>query len=245
MNRPCSKNRFSLTLSLLLALALIPAPGSAEIPLRPFSASYKLYKGKKYIANTELKLERSGEHWRWSSLTTARGIYSWFTRKQPYTETSFSLAGDEFLLREILVTDAGKNKKRDESALFDWEQGRLEVLRKGKRRQLRLESGVYDYQSIHLLAATMERQQMQTAAIDFYRKGKLVKSRLVYGGLHPISVDGTSFRANLYEQEIVGSKSIVRYYYDAENPLLPVRIERLEADESPAILILRQVHWGL
>jgi hypothetical protein len=233
-----------LRLSLLLLIALGQPCAAAEISLRPFNASYNLYKGGMHIAITELKLERAGEHWRWSSLTKARGIYAWFTDKQPYTETSFNQVDNEVRLREILVADRGKNG-RFESARFDWAKGEIDVLRKGKRRQVQLVDPVYDYQSIHLLAATMGQKQLTRATLDFYRKGKLVKSRFVYSGQGRVDVNGSSIDANVYEQMIVKSNSKIKYYYDADNPLLPLRIEKLESGESPAILTLHQVDWGL
>lgn len=244
MNRLCSKNRFNLTLSLLLVIAFGQPCAAAEVPLRPYTASYSLYKGGMHIAITELKLERAGEHWRWSSLTSARGVYAWFTRKQPYTETSFSQVDDKTRLREILNSDSGK-KKAYESARFDWDLGKIDVLRKGKRWQVQLVEPVYDYQSIHLLAAVMGRQQLTKATVDFYRKGKLVKSRFVYSGKDRVDVNGSSIDANVYEQMIVRSNSKIKYYYDADNPLLPLRIEKLESGESPSILTLRQVDWEL
>ncbi len=245
MNRFCLKNRSRSRLSLLLlALSLIPAAYAADVPLRPLSASYDLHKGKRHIANTEIKLDRIGDYWRWSSLTTAHGIYAWFTRKQPYTETSFSQAGGEIWISEILITDARK-KKNPEVARFDWNKGEMDVLRKGKREQLQLRAAVYDYQSIHLLAAVMGRQQLETTTIDFYRKGKLVKSELVYSGRQSLEISGQTRDANVYEQVTATSKSRIKYFYDAGNPLLPLRIERFETGEKPTILTLRQVDWGL
>ncbi len=245
MNMPCLKNRSRSRLSLLLlALSLIPPAYAADVPLRPFSASYDLLKGKRHIADTEIRLERAGEHWRWSSLTTAHGIYAWFTRKQPYTETSFSQSGGEFWISEILITDARK-KKNPEMARFDWNKGEMEVLRKGKRKQFQLRAAVYDYQSIHLLAAVMGQQQLETTTIDFYRKGKLVKSELAYSGRQSLEISGQTRDANVYEQVVATSKSRIRYFYDTEKPLLPLRIEKLEAGEKPTILNLRQVDWGL
>jgi hypothetical protein len=225
-------------------LSLIPTAYAADFPLRPFSANYDLHKGTRHIANTKLKLKRSGELWRWSSHTIARGVYAWFTRKQPYTETSFSQAGSEFRLSEILIADARK-KKNAESARFDWVKGELEVFRKGKRKQLQLQAGVYDYQSIHLLAATMGQQHLEKMTVDFYRKGKLVKSILAYIGQQDVDINGQTLSANVYEQRMVKSNSRIMYYYDAENPLLPLRIEKLETGEKPAVLTLRQVDWGL
>ncbi len=245
MKRPRLKNRSRSTLSLLLLLlSTIPAGYATELQLTPFNASYDLHKGKRHIAITDIKLTPSGENWRWSSLTTARGVYAWFTRKRPYTETSFSRIGDEFRLIEILIADAGK-RKQQELASFDWDKGLLEVFRKGKRKRLSLSERVYDYQSIHLLAALMGQRQLTQMTVDFYRKGKLVESSLIYNGRQQLDLNGKSIEVNVYRQNIASSDSEISYYYDAANPLLPIRIEQIESGKKPAILTLRRVDWDL
>lgn len=238
------KIRSSSSLSLLLVWSLFPAAVTAEVALRPFNANYDLHRGNSHIGNTELVLERRGNRWRWRSLTKAQGVYAWFTRKQPYTETSFSPADSEFLLNEILISDARK-KSNYELASFDWNKSQLEVFRKGKHRQLRLEAKVYDYQSIRLLAAIMVQQRQVERRIDFYRKGKLVKSRMTYMGRQILDLDGKNMDVNVYEQVISKSKSTIKYYYDAANPLLPLRIEKLEPRKKPSVLTLRRIDWGL
>lgn len=239
------KNRFRSKLSLLLLLlSAVPCGYASDLSLTPFKASYDLHKGKRYIAITELKLTADGDNWRWSSLTTARGIYAWFTRKRPYTETSFSHADNELRLSEILIADAGK-RKQQETAKFDWQKGQLQVLRKGKRKRVPLSGTVYDYQSIHLLAALMRRRQLTEATVEFYRKGKLVESSLIYNGRQALELNGKSMDAEVYQQSITGSDSEITYYYDAAKPLPPLRIEQREPGKKPAILTLREVDWGL
>lgn len=238
------KIRSDSILSLLVLVASLAPAVSAEVAPRPFSANYDLLRGNKHIANTELKLERSGNRWRWRSHTRARGVYAWFSRKQPYTETSFSLTDGEFQLNEILISDA-RNKNRYELASFNWDKAELEVFRKGQHKQSRLESEVYDYQSIHWLAAVMGRRQETERNMHFYRKGKLVDSRLIYAGRQNLELDGRTIAAKVYEQTLVESKSRIKYYYDAANPLLPLRIEKLEPGKKPSALTLRQVDWGL
>ena len=245
MNRLHLKNRFSSRLSLLLLmLGACTSAAASGPPLRGFSASYDLHKGSRHIATTELRLQRDGEQWRWSSLTRARGVYQWFVRKQPLVQTRFGRHANGFRLHEILVGDARKNKNK-ESALFDWDKGEMQVIRKGKRKQARLTGSVYDYLSIHLLAAEMGIAGNDEASVDFYRKGKLVKSRLAYGGRETIDLDGRTMQALVYQQDIAESRSRVRYFYDPANPLLPLRIETLEPGESPAVLTLRRVDWDL
>lgn len=239
------KNRSRSTLNLLLLLLLAaPAGYASELSLTPFKASYDLHKGKRYIAITELELTAAGDNWRWSSLTTARGVYKWFTRKRPYTETSFSLVENEFRLSEILIADAGK-RKQQESAKFDWNKGQLQVLRKGRHKQLPLTDTVYDYQSIHLLAALMRRQQLTEATVEFYRKGKLVESSLSYNGRQTLELNGKSIDAEVYQQSITGSDSEIKFYYDAAKPLPPLRIEQREPGKKPSILTLRPAERDL
>jgi hypothetical protein len=68
---------------------------------------------------------------------------------------------------------------------------------------------------------------------------------VVYSGEGNVDINGKSIDALVFEQVIVRSNSKIKYYYDANNPLLPLRIEKLESGESPAILSLREVNWDL
>ena len=243
MNRSRLKSRSNLSISLALLLLILPASVMAD-SLRAFSASYNLYRGGLHIANTELRLERAGDIWRWRLSTKARGVFSWFSRKHPQTETTFYQDENHVRLQQITISDSADEKKF-ENADFDWVNGQLNVLRKGKQKQLPLNGDVYDFQSIHLLAASMMRQQLKSTTIDFYHKGKLIKSRFVYGGKSLVDVDGRKIESNIYEQVITRSKAKIKYYYDAEHPMLPLRIETLESGKSASIMTIQTVDWTL
>lgn len=245
MTRPRSTNRFSLALSLCL-LCLTASSAFAEVPLRAFTASYDLNKGSMHFAIAELSLAPFDDHWRWSLTTRARGIYAVFYSKEPYSETVFSFDRQSMRLHKILITDereAEENADEYESASFDWVNRKMKVLRKGKRKQVELSAGVYDYQSIHLLAATMQRQRLEKATVNFYRKGNLADTRLIYQGEATVEVGDKSVDARVFTQTITGSRTKTTYYYDAQNPMLPLLIETRKDDDSPTILRLREVEW--
>ncbi len=246
MNANRSSNRCSFPISCLLLLIALSGSGAiaAEVPLRGFTASYDLYQGGMHIATARLSLEPSGEAWRYVMSSRARGVYAWFIDKKPRTETHFRLADDQVQLQQIIVSDNADGRPR-ESATFDWNKREIDVMRKKKRKRVPFSDSVYDYQSIHLLAASMRQRQEQTATVDFYRKGSLVKSRLVYTGDGTVAVDGRNRGAKIFDQLLGRSQSKVRYYYDVDNPLLPLRIEKLESGESPAVMTLRDVEWAL
>jgi hypothetical protein len=215
---------------------------AAEVPLRAFTASYDLTSSGMNLGITKLSLEPVKELWRWRLSTQARGIYSIFIHKKPYSETTFSHNQDQVRLQQIVIADEN-NKDKYESASFDWKSGKMQVIRKGKHASVALTTGVYDYQSIHLLAAAMQLQGLENATVSFYRKGKLVESRLIFRGKGLVKVGGKDIDARIYDQTISGSKTRVKYFYDERNPLLPLLIERRRADDSPSTLKLREVEW--
>ena len=236
--------RFGSSLSLFGALLGCGWAIAAEVPLQAFSASYELRQGSRHFANAELRLEPVDGGWRWRMSTRARGIYSLFVDRQPRAETRFARDAGGFRLQQILIADEKRSGRR-ETARFDWRLGRVSIVRRGKARELPLEIDVYDYQSVHLLAASMLHRRQTEATIDFYHKGRLRRSRLAYVGDEPVVISGEPRTARVFEQSSSRSNSRIRYYYDAERPLLPLRIERFEAGESPSIMSLERVRWGL
>ncbi len=232
---------FALLLAALLPLLATPAQA---VDLRGYKATYKFYQGGMYMANSNLELARNGEHWHWRMKTEARGIYALFTDKEPQTETLFLPACDELRLHRITVSDAGSGKS-SESASFDWNTGELEVNRKGKRRVLPLAEGVYDQQTIHWLAAAMLARQQDSLTVSFYRKGKLDSATLSYQGPGNVDLDDKTHAAQVFMQRTRRGKSRLRIFYDATNPLLPLRIEKVESGDTPAVLQLESVDWSL
>ncbi len=256
MIRPYSKIRSSLApdlgviqvltlglmLMLMLMLSLNGGAMAAEVPLRAFTASYDLTRSGMNLGITKLSLEPVKELWRWRLSTRARGFYSMFIRKKPYAETTFSHNHDQVRLQQIVIADEN-DKDKYESASFDWQSGQMRVLRKGKHASVALTTGVYDYQSIHLLAAAMQLQDLENVTVKFYRKGKLADSSLIYLGEGSVKIGGKDIVARIYEQTIGGSKTRIKYYYDPKNPLLPLLIERRRAGDPLSTLKLRKVEW--
>jgi hypothetical protein len=245
MNRRRLSNRlYSIPSWILIVLTLVSPALAADIQLQAYSASYDLHKGGMHVATSELSLQRQDELWRWRTSVKPRGIYSVLTSSNPFSETTFTQTDSDIHLQQVVVSDPA-NPDKFESADFDWNRGSIDVLRKGKQKQLVLNTTVFDYNSLHLLAAMMREHHLDTTNFIFYRKGKLRKSRIVYLGETEVDINGEQVRAHTFEQTTTKSKSRVKYHYDAAHPLLPLRIERFKSDESPAVLTLRKVEWNL
>ncbi len=239
--RSSFRHSFAVTLTLLLLALAAPAQA---VDLRAYKAKYRFYQGGMYLANSSLELARNGEHWHWRMAVKARGIYALFTDKEPLTETLFMTDTNDLRLHRITVSDADSGKS-SESASFNWSAGELEVHRKGKRRTMPLADGVYDQQTIHWLAASMLANKQENRTVNFYRKGKLVDAILSYERPGNVDIEGKKYAAHVFSQRTRRGKSRLYIYYDAANPLLPLRIEKLESGETPAVLQLESVEWSL
>jgi hypothetical protein len=227
-------------LSLVLSLGVTAK--AAEVPLRAFTAIYDLTTRGMNLGITKLSLEPVNELWRFRLTTRARGLYSILIHKKPYSDTTFSQSWDRVRLQQIIIADE-KNKDDYESASFDWKSGQMQVMRKGKHTSEALTTDVYDYQSIHLRAAAMQLQDQENATVTFYRKGKLVESRLSFHGEGSVKIGGKDIDARIYEHTVAESKTRIKYYYDRKNPLLPLFIENRRGDDPPITLKLREVDW--
>ncbi len=218
------------------------AVATAQVPLRAFTASYDLTRGSMHLGTTELTLKPLGKKWQFRLSTRARGIYAVFINNKPVSETSFSNDQDQLLLDQIIISDE-KDEDEYESASFDWKKGQMKVLRKGKHSDVALTDSVFDYQSIHLVTAAMQIQQLKHAEVAFYRKGELTQSSVSYRGESSVTINGNKTNAQVFEHNVTGSSTRLKYYYDAQNPLLPLLIERRKSDDTPITLRLRKVDW--
>lgn len=236
----------TITLCCLLSSLVLPV-ASAEIRLSAFEANYKFYYGPIKVANAKILLSRSDSIWSWRLSTDPVGVASLLTGgKQPYSETTFTRIDGRHKLQSITIADKGKNDKQLETANFDWNHKQVTTLRKDVANSQPLSADVYDHLTIHLLAAKMQEQGLQHSSVDFYYKGKLVKTKLSQVGKTRLKIDSKGRLVNkefkqagkrsleidteeidvvIFEQTIEGSSTKSTYYYKPDTPYLPMKIE--------------------
>jgi hypothetical protein len=230
--------------SFILLIVMFAATSAAAIdfPLTPYQASYALFRGSLNVANSELSLEQSGPYWRWRQSSKPKGFYALFSNIEIYAETTMLQLNDQFKIHNILLTDEGDDN-RYENARFNWDNHQIDIQYKNKRYIENMPDEVYDAHSIHLLAAHMLKQDLQESVFDFYRRGKLSKSHLKRTGKTMIEVDQKTINVMIFEQNTEGSKSKLRFFYDPERLLLPIKIERTKPGKKTTVMLLKSVEW--
>ena len=229
--------------SFLLGLLIILSSASfADAQtVTAFSATYSLHKGGLQLGEADLSMEQADTNMRWQLSSRATGMYALLTNKEPYSESILKSSGNDYQLASITVSGNRKNQPT-ESARFNWSEKKLEVQRKSKSKVLTLKNRVFDYLSIHWLSAQMTLNAGSKTEIDFYRKGKLVKSTLKLIGMSKINTKDKRLSVRLYEQSFKKSKTTYQYYYDLKNPLLPIKIERIKPGKDSTIMLFKHLN---
>jgi hypothetical protein len=229
--------------SLLLCLLIFVASAglAGEQAISAFSATYTLHKGGLQVGEADLSMEQLDGNMRWQLSSRATGMYALLTSKKPYSESFLKSAGNDYQLASVTVS-GNREDQPTESARFNWSENKLEVQRKGKSKVLTLKNNVFDYLSIHWLSAQMTINAGSKTEIDFYRKGKLVKSSLKLIGVSEINTKDKTRSVRLYEQSFKKSKTRYQYYYDLKNPLLPIKIERIKPGKDSTIMLFKHLN---
>ncbi len=224
----------------LLAVQLLPAV-AAEVQLTAFNANYKIYYGNLKVANAQIKLSRSGNTWQWRLTTDPTGLLALLTRKEPYSETFFSRLDGSFKIQNLTIASDGEKDKQLETARFDWNGKRVDMLRKGKQKTQALSGDVYDHLTIHLLSAKMQEQGLKHASVDFYYKGRLVKAELRQVENAMLEINKKEVEVIVVEQTIAGSSTKSTYYYQPDSLYLPMKIKTVKPGKTSTTMLFQSL----
>ena len=231
-------------LIILLLAMFLATPGIAtDIPLTPYQASYALYRGGLNVASSELSLEQSGRYWRWRQISKPRGVYALFSNKSIYAETTLLRLDDQYMIHNILLSEEEGDDDRYENARFNWDNKKVDIQHENNRYLETLPGEVFDSHSIHLLTARMLKQKLQKSEFYFYRRGKLAKSHLKRAGKSTLEINKKPIDVLIFEQTIEGLSSKMKFYYDPDRPLLPIKIERTKPEKKTTIMLLQSAEW--
>jgi hypothetical protein len=215
---------------------------SAESQLAAFEANYKFYYGKSKVANAQIKLSQSGDTWHWRLTTDPTGLLSLITSKEPYSETVFSRVEGGHKIQNITIADKGEGDEELETANFDWSSNQVDMLRKGTQNIQPLTEDVYDYLTIHLLSAKMQEEGLKHSSVDFYYKGRLVKTELKQIENARLKINKEEIDVRVMEQTVEDSSTVSTYYYSPESPYFPMKIETKKPGKTGTSMLFQSVN---
>jgi hypothetical protein len=211
------------TLLLLLSAAL-----SAD-ELKPFNASYMIYRNEQHVADASFTLQKTNDLWIWRMQTTPRGIYKWLTRKRPFIETQMRQGNDS--APQLLIEVGGDYPEMapQRAIWFDQDHQMVYYSDKKKQRQLPFKTPLYNYHSINLLYQQMKRDGDSELEIDFFKGGDLKKSRVTLETGLELRDGDSIFKVDKLAQTFEDSKDSIQYFYQ-NGAIPPLKIVQFKSD---------------
>lgn len=215
-------------------VALLSAFNVQAQSVEPFEARYHVYRGDTHVANSTLSLQKQNGEWVWYMSTEARGVYSWLTKKQPFTETRMQSTTDGL---QLLLESSGDyaQKPPSQSNWFDYINRVIYHMKDGSISQLKLPDDVYNYQSIHTFYPVMLTQNKTQATINFYRNGEVSKSTLTLERDFSIPDKSSTIKVDKVTQTFDQSDKQMIYYYQG-NSIAPLKIEQIKRGKDSSVM---------
>jgi hypothetical protein len=221
--------------TLLFFIVLLTTFNSlAQQSIEPFEARYHVYRGDTHVANSKLSLNKQNGEWVWFMNTEPRGIYSWLTKKQPFTETRMQNTPSGL---QLLLENSGDylDKPPQQSDWFDYTNRIIYHMKEGSISQIKLPDNVYNYQSVHTLYPQMLSQNKLQLSINFYRKGEITKSTLTLERDLPIPDKSGTIKVDKITQTFDQSDKQMIYYYQGES-IAPLKIEQIKRGKDSSVM---------
>ncbi len=219
---------------LLLTALLLTGFNVQAIELSPFDARYFVYRGNTHVAISKFTLKKHRSEWVWRMNTGPRGIYSWLTPKKPFAETRMQETGkDTQLLLEITGDYPKKPAKRN--TWFDHTNKKIYSMKGQEIKQLKLPEDTYNYHSVHLLHPRMLADNNLKMDINFFKRGKLLKSTLILEKQIELPVKKGKMVVDKITQTFKDSGKKLIYYYHGDT-LAPLKIEHIKPGKDKSVM---------
>ena len=212
-----------------LVLAVMSAAASAG-ELRPYEASYRGIWNGMTVAISDLKLERTGDTWTYSSSSSPRGIGRLASGIFPPHQVStvrVSGAG----VQPLSYKSSGGQSAKSIDLTYDWQSHRVTGTYEGAQVDQPLTAEVQDDASVQL-ALTVELLAGRTPS----------SFRIINGNdtrLYQFSRDGEAtlqtpmgpIATVIYRSQKAHSPRITRFWCAPERGYIPIKVEQTKGDE--------------
>lgn len=218
-----------LVAALALAGAPVPAPANGEglpAPLRTYEAEYRVTRAGLTLGVSTSRLTQVDEGWQYETVAVPGGVARLLVSGNAIEHTRFDVRGGR--LRPLLYRQSIPEDDGNARVLFDWELGEATVTDADGTRQVGIEPGMLDPQSVLLflmqvLAAGGDFPQVRMVDND----GDIEILGFDRGATERIRVPFGEFETVQVRRAREGSDRVTVGWFAPELDWLPIRVEQL------------------
>ena len=215
-----------------LAVALLAA-GTAVAradELRPYQATYRGIWHGMTVAVSELKLEKTGDNWTYSSSSTPRGIGRLAAGVFPPHQVSVVRVGSSGVEPLSYKSEGGESAKAID-LVYDWRAARVTGSYEGKPVDQPLSSGMQDDGSIQL-ALTVELLAGRTPSSFRMLDGNGTRQyQFARDGEATLKTPMGEIKTVVYRSQKAHSPRITRFWCAPDRGYIPLKVEQTRGDD--------------
>lgn len=212
-------------------VCLLGASGAAcAEELRPYQASYRGIWHGMTVAVSDLKLERTGDTWTYSSSSSPRGLGRLAAGVFPPRQVSIVRLTSAGVQPLSFKSEGGESSKSIELA-YDWPSHRVTGTYEGAAVDLPLTADVRDDASVQL-GLTVELLAGRTpASFRVIDKDGTRQYQFARDGEATLQTPMGAIATVVYRSQKAGSPRITRFWCAPDRGYIPLKVEQTRGDE--------------
>jgi len=225
---------------LAAVLSVLGLQVAAADELKPFEARYAWIWHGMTVADSTLKLEKTGDTWTYSSKSEPRGIGKVFPER-PIQRSVLRVtdAGTQPLSYE--ASDGTSSTKRAVDVKYDWDQGHLTGVYEDVKVDLPLTPGVQDDASVQVALMVELLRGHTPEHFSLLNKNAVREYRYVREGEATVQTPFGKIASIIYRSEREGSPRVTRFWCAPWRGYVPMRVEQKRGDEIEWTMEIRSL----
>ena len=217
--------------SCIALLGLLGASGAAGAEeLRPYQATYRGIWHGMIVAVSDLKLERTGDTWTYSSVSSPRGLGRLAAGVFPPRQVSVVRLTSAGVQPLSFKSEGGESSKAIELA-YDWTSRRVTGTYEGTAVALPLTPDVRDDASVQLGLPVELLAGRTPASFRVIDKDGTRQYQFARDGEATLATPMGAIATVVYRSQKAGSPRITRFWCAPDRGYIPLKVEQTRGDE--------------
>ncbi len=219
-----------------------PVAATPPAPLPEFQAHYSAYKGSLRIAESVVRLQRSGSKFVYSSVTEPVGLLALFRHDEVTERSVWQLHNGGIRPLEYQYVHKRSDKDRNVGLVFDWQHGEVANTAKGHTWTMDVPKGTQDKFSVQLAVMLDLQRGDGPLRYDVADGGKLKQYRFRRLGTEHVQIKAGEFETVKLQRLRRQDNERETYFWCAPAlHYLVVRLEHIEEDGSQFYMELDRI----
>jgi len=215
-------------------------PAARADELKPFEASYAWIWHGMAVAVTNLKLEKTGDTWTYTSKSEPRGIGKLMPQRPKTTSVlRLTAAGIEPLSYQ--GDDGTSSTKRSVDVTYDWQHQRVSGIYEQTPVDLPLEPGVQDDSSVQVAMMVELLRGQSPERFLLLDKNSVREYRYAREAEETLETPLGRVATVVYRSQRVNSPHVNRYWCAPEHGDIPLRVQQKRGDDVQWTMEIRSL----